>query len=130
MLLGSYSTIYAIASCLWCVVFVEYWKQQEIDLRIRWACAGVSAVQAKRIEFRHEREIRDPVTGETVKTYPAHKRVLRQILQIPFAVLASMVLGSLIAVCFGIEIFISEVYGGPFKSILVSLDPDGRTPAT
>ncbi|KAI7057827.1 DUF590-domain-containing protein, partial [Hortaea werneckii] len=48
-------------------------------------------------------------------------RLKRQLLQIPFALAAILVLGTLIATCFAIEVFISEVYGGPFKSILVFL---------
>ncbi len=69
----------------------------------------------------YEKEAKDPVTGETMKVFPARKRLLRQLLQVPFALSAALALGSLIAICFGIEIFISEVYGGPFKSVLVKL---------
>ena len=119
MLLGSFSPIYAIVNCLWCVTFVEYWKRQELDLGIRWGVKGVAAIQQKRREFQHEKEVTDPVTGETVQIFPATKRLGRQALQIPFAILASLVLGSLIATCFGIEIFLSEVYNGPLKSVLV-----------
>ena len=80
---------------------------------------GVAAIQQKRREFQHEKEVTDPITGETVQIFPATKRLGRQALQIPFAILASLVLGSLIATCFGIEIFLSEVYNGPLKSVLV-----------
>ena len=62
----------------------------------------------------------DPITGEDVKIYSPAKRLARQLLQVPFAIGASLALGSLIATCFGIEIFISEVYDGPFKTYLVS----------
>jgi hypothetical protein len=120
VLLGNFSIIYAIINSLWSVVFVEYWKHQEADLRLRWSCGAVSAIQKKRIGFQPEREMQDPVTGETVKVFPATKRILRQLLQIPFAIVAALVLGSLIALGFAIEVFITEVYGGPFKSILVS----------
>lgn len=44
----------------------------------------------------------------------------RQLLQIPFVLTAALALGTVIATCFGIEIFISEIYNGPFKSMLVS----------
>ena len=81
---------------------------------------GVSAIQEKRREFQHEKEVKDPITGETVQIFPATKRLSRQVLQLPFAVLASVALGTIIAVCFGIEIFLTEVYNGPFKSVLVS----------
>lgn len=79
----------------------------------------MSAIQEKRRGFQHEKEMKDPVTGETVQIFPATKRLGRQALQIPFALLASLALGSLIATCFGIEIFLSEVYSGPLKSALV-----------
>lgn len=103
------------------MAFVEYWKRQEVDLGVRWGVKGVSAIQEKRRDFKHEKEIRDPITGETVQIFPATKRLQRQLLQIPFAVVASLALGSLIATCFGIEIFISEIYNGPGKGILVFL---------
>ncbi|KAI9832589.1 MAG: hypothetical protein M1826_001539 [Phylliscum demangeonii] len=121
LLLGHFSAFYGVASCLWSVVFIEYWKKQEVDLGIRWASRGVTAIQAQRPEFQPEREVRDPVTGETIGVFPAHKRLARQLLQLPFALLASALLGSLIVVCFGIEIFISEVYDGPVKGVLVFL---------
>jgi anoctamin-10 len=121
VLLGHFSVIYAIVNVFWCITFVEYWKHQEVDLAIRWGVKGVSAIQEKRRDFKHEKEVKDPVTGETIQVFPATKRITRQALQIPFALLASLALGSLIAVCFGIEIFLSEVYSGPFKAGLVSL---------
>ncbi|KAI9820350.1 MAG: hypothetical protein M1827_005972 [Pycnora praestabilis] len=121
VLLGHFSPIYAIVNCLWCVTFVEYWKYQEIDLGVRWGVRGVSSIQEKRIDFKHEKEVSDPVTGETVQMFPATTRLARQMLQIPFAILASVALGSLIATCFGIEIFISEIYNGPLKFVLVYL---------
>ena len=120
VLLPHFSAVYAIASGLWCVTFVEYWKHQEVDLSIRWGVKGVSAIQTKRKEFKYEKEMKDPVTGETMMIFPATKRLTRQLLQVPFAVLASLALGVVICTCFGIEIFLSEVYDGPFKSILVS----------
>lgn len=120
MLLNSFSPIYAIVNSLWCVTFIEYWRRQELDLGVRWGVKGVSAIQEKRREYQHEKEVRDPITGETVQIFPATKRLGRQLLQVPFALLASIALGTLIATCFGIEIFLSEIYGGPLKSVLVS----------
>ena len=120
VLLGHFSPLYAVINGLWGVVFVEYWRQQEKDLGIRWEVKGVSAIEEKRREFQPEKEVADPITGERIQTFPAIKRFGRQLLQLPFAFLASLALGALIATCFGIEIFLSEVYNGPFKSILVS----------
>ena len=121
VLLGYFSPVYAVVNALWSVVFVEYWNRQELDLSIRWGVKGVSAIQQKRREFQHEKEVTDPITGETLQVFPATKRLSRQALQLPFAALAILLLGTLIATCFGIEIFLSEIYSGPFQSVLVSI---------
>jgi len=119
-ILGNFSPTYGIINTLMCVAFVEYWKHQEKELAIRWGVRGVSSIEKKRHDFVAEKEIKDPVTGEMTQFFPASKRLQRQALQIPFALAAVVALGTLIAMSFGIEIFISEIYSGPFKSILVS----------
>ncbi|TGO88870.1 hypothetical protein BPOR_0137g00110 [Botrytis porri] len=121
VLFGQYSPIYAIVNGLWGIVYTEYWKKQETDLAVQWGVRGVSKIQHKRPDFKHEREIKDPVTGEQIKFYSPVKRLSRQLLQVPFALCAVVILGSLIATCFAIEIFISEVYNGPFKAYLTFL---------
>lgn len=120
-LLGGYSIIYTVVNSLWCIVFVEYWKRKEVDLSCRWQTKGVSAVQTKSRQFKPEKEVRDEITGEMRGVFSATKRMQRQLLQIPFAILAAIALGAIIATCFAIEIFISELYNGPLKSYLVSL---------
>lgn len=103
------------------MIFVEHWKRQEVDLAVRWGVRNVSSLQNRRAQFIHEKEIADPVTCEVVKFFPAWKRLARQSLQIPFALGASAVLSALYASVFAVEIFLSEVYAGPFKSVLVFL---------
>lgn len=121
LLLGKFSSIYALICGLWSIVFVEYWKHQEYDLSVRWGVRGFSKIQTKRREFEHEQEATDPVTGEKMQIFPATKRLKRQLLQVPFAFAAALILGAMITTCFGIEVFISEVYDGPLKSVLVFL---------
>ncbi|KAK2753305.1 hypothetical protein FQN55_003434 [Onygenales sp. PD_40] len=118
VLLGHFSIIYGIVSCFSCIVFSEMWKRQEGDLRIRWKVKNVSEIRTRRREFKYEKTIIDAVTGEEIPYFPATTRLWRQLLQIPFAAVAVLALGTLIAGCFAIEIFISEVYAGPFKSYL------------
>jgi len=107
---------------LWCVVFVEYWRRQEVDFALRWQVKGVSILPTQRRGFKPEKEVRDEATGEMRPFFSWRKRLLRQLLQVPFALLAALSLGAIIATCFAIEIFISELYNGPFKSYLVSFD--------
>ncbi|KKK18217.1 hypothetical protein AOCH_004532 [Aspergillus ochraceoroseus] len=119
LILGSFSIIYTVVNCLWCVIFIEYWKREEEDLSCRWQTKGVSVVRHKRREFKPAKEIVDDITGEVRGVFPATKRLQRQLLQVPFTLISAVALGVIIATCFAIEIFISEVYNGPLKGYLV-----------
>jgi len=119
LILGQFSWFYGLVNCFWSVVFFEYWKKKEVDLAVQWGVRGVSKIQFPRSQFKFDREAQDPVTGEIIKVYSPFKRLQRQLLQIPFALACVIVLGSMIVSCFSIEIFISEVYNGPFKQYLV-----------
>lgn len=121
LLLGKFSWLYALVNSLWSVIFFEHWKLKERDLAVQWSVRGVSNIQLPRSQFQPEREEQDSVTGEVVGVYSPFKRLARQLLQVPFAIACIVILGGLIAGCFAIEIFISEVYNGPFSQYLVGL---------
>ncbi|KAI0555479.1 calcium-activated chloride channel-domain-containing protein [Xylaria curta] len=118
LILGRYSWLYAFANSLWSVVFFEWWKKKEVDLAVQWGVRNVSRIQHARTQFQWDHEAPDPVTGELVKYYPPTKRLQTQLLQIPFALACVSLLGALYIFCFGVEIFLTEVYNGPFKSYL------------
>ncbi|KAI8632158.1 DUF590-domain-containing protein [Xylariaceae sp. FL1651] len=118
LILGRYSWLYAIVNSLWSVVFFEWWKKKEVDLAVQWGVRGVSRIQHPRTQFQWDHEAPDPVTGELVKYYPPTKRLQTQLLQVPFALVCVLILGTLYIFCFGIEIFLTQVYNGPFKSYL------------
>lgn len=119
LLLGNFSPVYGILNSLLCVGFIEYWKYQEADLAVRWGVRGVSSIETQRHDFAPEKSITDPVTGQEMAFFPHQKRLQRQLLQLPFVILAALVLGTIIATCFAIEIFVSEIYNGPGQSALV-----------
>ncbi|EPS38450.1 hypothetical protein H072_7796 [Dactylellina haptotyla CBS 200.50] len=118
LFLPAYSSFFAICNCLWSVLFVEYWKRQEVDLAVQWGVRHCSTVQRKRAEFQFEAEATDPVTGEKIRYFPAYRRLMRQLIQVPFALFAASCLAAIIASVFSIEIFLVEVYNGPLKMIL------------
>ncbi|KAG5797720.1 hypothetical protein H9Q69_003241 [Fusarium xylarioides] len=118
LLLGQFSFLYALLCGLWSVIFLEYWKKQEVDLAVKWGVRGVSSIQQARPEFEWDREAEDPVTGEVVKVYEPMKRIKTQLLQIPFALACVIALGALIVTCNSLEVFINEVYNGPGKQYL------------
>ncbi|KAF7136928.1 hypothetical protein CNMCM5793_006590 [Aspergillus hiratsukae] len=115
---GPYSIICAVVNCLWCIVFVEYWKIRETDLSLRWNVKGVGALKVNRPQYVWDKEVQDPITGETVRLFSMRKQLLRQLLLIPFATVATVALVILIVVTFALEVFISEVYVGPLKGYL------------
>ncbi|KAH7375829.1 calcium-activated chloride channel-domain-containing protein [Plectosphaerella cucumerina] len=118
MFLGQFSSLYALAVCFWSVIFFEFWKKKEVDLAVQWGTRGSSKIQHPRPQFQHEHEARDPVTGEIIRVYSPYKRLQTQLLQIPFAIACILVLGTLISTCNSLEIFINQVYDGPFKRYL------------
>ena len=120
LILGQFSWLYSVVNCLWSVVFFEYWKKKEVDLAVQWGVRGVSKIQHPRSQYQFDSEAVDPVTGEIIKVWSPWTRLQRQLLQVPFAMACMLVLGSMIVSCFSIEIFISEIYNGPFKQYLVS----------
>lgn len=120
-LLGGFSPIYAIVNSIWCVIFVEWWRRQEQELAIRWGVKNVSTIEDRRKEFKAVKKVTDPVTGQNVDYFPAKMRLQRQALQFPLAIFSVLALGAIICTCYAIEIFISEVYDGPLKSVLVFL---------
>ncbi|PKX93403.1 anoctamin family protein [Aspergillus novofumigatus IBT 16806] len=115
---GPYSVNCAVVNCLWCIVFVEYWKIRETDLSLQWNVKGVGALKVSRPQYVWDKEVQDPITGETVRVFSMRKQLLRQLLLIPFATVATVALGTLIVVTFALEVFISEVYVGPLKGYL------------
>ncbi|KAI1468699.1 DUF590-domain-containing protein [Daldinia caldariorum] len=118
LILGQYSLFYSIVSSLWSIVFFEWWRKKEVDLAVQWGVRGVSRIQRPRVQFKWDHEAVDPVTGEAVKVYPPMKRLQTQLLQIPFAFGCLAILGALYVFCFSIEIFLTEIYNGPFKAYL------------
>ncbi|XDG07101.1 hypothetical protein ABKA04_006716 [Annulohypoxylon sp. FPYF3050] len=118
LVLGQYSWIFGIVNSLWTIIFFEWWKKKEVDLAVQWGVRGVSRIQRPRTQFRWDHEAADPITGEAVKVYPPIKRLQTQLLQIPFALGCLALLGALYVFCFSIEIFLGEIYNGPFKSYL------------
>lgn len=116
--LPAYSPLFALANGLWSIIFVEWWRKQEVDLAVRWGVRGCAKIQTKRAAFKADGIVEDAITGERVPVFSSWKRLARQSLQIPFALLACGLLATFIAGVFGIEILIVEVYNGPGKNVL------------
>ncbi|RBR19015.1 hypothetical protein FVER53590_10114 [Fusarium verticillioides] len=115
--LPRYSLAYGILTSVWCTVFLEYWKIQELDLSLRWNVKGIHHVKVNRPQFKYDYEYVDE-GGRKHYYFPRWKKVVRQLLQIPFLIVAFLALGITIIAVFTIEILISETYAGPYKDYL------------
>ncbi|KAF5597917.1 IST2 [Fusarium pseudocircinatum] len=115
--LPRYSLAYGILTSVWCTVFLEYWKIQELDLSLRWNVKGIHHVKVNRPQFKYDYEYVDE-GGRKHYYFPRWKKVVRQLLQIPFLIVAFLALGITIIAVFTIEIMISETYAGPYKDYL------------
>lgn len=116
---NEFSMIFAVTNTFSSMLYVEFWRRRQEDLAIRWQSKGVNAIRTQRREFVSEKEVTDEMTGEKIQIFPLWKRTCRQLLQVPLAIASILSLGTLIATCFAIEIFLVEVYDGPFKAYLV-----------
>ncbi|OBR14489.1 Plasma membrane channel protein [Colletotrichum higginsianum IMI 349063] len=117
MYLSKYSLFYAISTCVWCTVFLEYWKIQEVDLSIRWNVQGIGKVKVNRPQFKYDRIVKDEA-GREKHYFPKWKQITRQLLQIPFVLISALALGAIIVLVFAIEVLISEGYDGPYKNVI------------
>ncbi|KAL5116585.1 hypothetical protein ACEQ8H_005463 [Pleosporales sp. CAS-2024a] len=115
--LSKYSLLFAIIIGIWCTVFLEYWKIKQTDLAIRWKVRGVENLKVNRPQFRYDKEIVD-AAGRIRHIFPRWKRLLRQLIVIPFVLVSTALLGILIALVFVIETYINEAYDGPYKFYL------------
>jgi hypothetical protein len=118
MFLPKYSLGFALIIGIWCTIFLEYWKIQELDLAIRWNVRGVGSLKANRPQYYFEKEIVD-ISGRVQYYFPKWKQIIRQLAVVPFVLLSTLLLGLLITVLFAIEIFITETYEGPYQFYLV-----------
>ncbi|KAF7563619.1 hypothetical protein G7046_g548 [Stylonectria norvegica] len=115
--LPGYSLAYGIMTSVWCSVFLEYWKIKEVDLSLRWDVHDVHKVKINRPQFKYETPSGDKSSRSQYYS-PKWKYVGRQLIQIPFLLLAVAILGISIVLVFAIEVLISETYAGPYKTYL------------
>ncbi|KAL5425215.1 hypothetical protein PMIN04_002712 [Paraphaeosphaeria minitans] len=115
--LPKYSLAFAVVICIWCTVFLEYWKIREVDLSIRWNVRGVGKLKVNRPQYQFEKEFVD-AAGRVQHYFPRWKRIVRQLAVVPFLVLSTLFLTIVIGTVFALETFIVEGYDGPYDYYL------------
>lgn len=91
---------------MWSVVFVEWWRLQERILSVRWCTRG---------SFRVEKRRADYIPG-----FPWWRKEARKMASIPVILLFAVVLAVVLTGVFILEAFVTELYEGPGRRIVVS----------
>lgn len=45
LFLHKVSSLYAVSTTVWCIIFLEYWRMEEISLSLRWKVRGVGSLK-------------------------------------------------------------------------------------
>lgn len=114
-----YSSIYSTLVLIWSISFVESWRLRERRLAVEWSSLDCRKVEKRRAQFAPDEIAIDRVTGDKVEIFPWWKRWTRILMTLPALFLYAGVLGLVITAIYSTEVFINEVYSGPFKRYLV-----------
>ncbi|PVV00466.1 hypothetical protein BB560_000488 [Smittium megazygosporum] len=120
-LLGwSFSIFLTLCITLWCVTFLETWTKKQKDLAYDWGVHNLSLEKGpRRNQFKHESFEMDTVSGELVPVFPSWKRWVRRAIGIPIIFACLVAMFSLVGSIFSIQVFVNEVYDGPFSNLFV-----------
>ena len=103
--LAPYSPVYSILLCIWSVAFVEWWTVQERILSLRFGTRGSFSVEKRRANYK---------PGGTW-----WGREIRILASLPVILLFASVLIAIMTFIFVTEAFVTELYQGPGKQLVV-----------
>jgi anoctamin-10 len=101
-----YSPVYSILLSIWSIAFVEWWRIHERILSLRFGTRGSFRVEKRRVQYK-------PGMSWWV-------RELRVLASIPIIILFGGLLSALLTMIFVFEAFVTELYQGPGKQLIVS----------
>lgn len=105
--LSEYSPLYSIFLCTWSIAFVEWWRVRERKLGLRFGTRGSFRVEKRRAQHK-------PGMSWWAKE-------LRILASLPVILVFAALLSALLTSIFVFEAFMTKLYQGPGKDIVVSL---------
>lgn len=112
--LPAYSPFFSIFLCIWSAAFVEWWRIRERKLGLRFGTRGSFRVEKCRAQYK--------------PGMSWWSRDLRILASLPVILICAALLSALLTGIFVFEAFITKLYQGPGKNIVVSLVPYGQFP--
>lgn len=117
-LLPEYSVIYSIGVSLWGILFIELWTRRQGQLAARWNVRNCSKMEHQRAAYTAGAIPQRPNYESMSSKMSRLSRLSRELLVVPFALVAATFLALVLTGLLATEVFIGEVYDGPLKSIL------------
>ena len=102
-----YSTLYSILLSVWSIAFVEWWRVHERILSLRFGTRGSFKVEKRRVQH---------IPGMSWWV-----RELRVLASIPIIILFGGLLSAILTMIFVFEAFVTQLYEGPGKQLIVSI---------
>ena len=102
-----YAPIYSILLCIWSMAFVEWWRIHERILSLRFGTRGSFRVEKRRVQYK--------------PGMAWWGRELRVLASVPVIILFAGLLSAILTVIFVFEAFVTELYEGPGKQLIVSV---------
>ncbi|AOA62876.1 ER-plasma membrane tethering protein [Komagataella phaffii CBS 7435] len=109
--LGRYSLVFTIFNLLSSIAFYLYWYVFQSKLALNLHVRNISLTEPTNVSYLNALEQKRP-------SVPVYKTVLKELAFVPAALLSTGVLLLAQIGCFVIEIFLNEIYDGPFKKFL------------
>ncbi|OMH82659.1 hypothetical protein AX774_g3861 [Zancudomyces culisetae] len=120
--IDSFSIVVSITTMLWSIAFTETWERKQDDLATVWGLQGdIREKESRRIDFKPKTFGVDSATGEAVPEFSQLERWMRRAVGLPVMLLFLVAMAGLISAMFALQIFMEDMYDGPFSSILVFL---------
>lgn len=123
----SYPPLYALALSLYSTIFVAYWRIRERKLAVKWGTRGCESVAVGRLRPEYVANLglekRDASASGAVDALHAGdegKRDAKMAASVPVIAACGVGLGIVLMGIFLLEAFVSQVWEGMGKDILVS----------
>ncbi|ORY05118.1 DUF590-domain-containing protein [Basidiobolus meristosporus CBS 931.73] len=116
---GEFSIVFSAFTVGWGVVFLELWKRRERELAIWWNVRNCSKVEQRRSAYVPSSTVRDSITGETIYYTPLWESWGKRAATIPVIILGGLLFSLVVGIVFAVEVFLNELYQGPFHEYLV-----------
>ncbi|GMM32692.1 Ist2 protein [Saccharomycopsis crataegensis] len=119
-----FSLPYTFLNLIWSIFFIQAWYNKEKNYSLKWNNRNVdssSVSQVSNLDFKPSTTVVNYASFGNLKNfkyYPSYKRYLKKVTFVPIIILFAAILITWQLICFFVEIFITELYDGPLKSIL------------